>query len=201
MPNTRLFFSTNNSCSNAIPLSPTLAFYDLPLIGQSNLGISNSGELPNPTCGNYQGGDLWYTVTVPSNGNLNIETKGNTGDTALQVYSGSCGSLSLVGCDDNSGDGDFSLVSINNPALANQTLYIRVWEPGNDATINFDIAAWSSLLPTFPSTSLNFDGNNDYISGPNLPLANTSFSIEFWAKRSSTNTDDFVFFKGVQIII
>ncbi|WP_321540534.1 pre-peptidase C-terminal domain-containing protein [Flavobacterium piscinae] len=163
--------------------------------------MSNSGELPNPTCGNYQGGDLWYTVTVPSNGNLNIETKGNTGDTALQVYSGSCGSLSLVGCDDNSGDGDFSLVSINNPALANQTLYIRVWEPGNDATINFDIAAWSSLLPTFPSTSLNFDGNNDYISGPNLPLANTSFSIEFWAKRSSTNTDDFVFFKGVQIII
>lgn len=188
IPNTIFRFQKNHNCQNASTLSPTLAFADFPIVGQSNIGADNSGATPNATCGDYQGGDLWYKVTVPSNGILNIETKGSSGDTAMQVYSGNCGALTLLACDDNSGDNDFSLVNINDISLANQTLYIRVWEPGNNENVLFDIAAWSTSLPILPATSLNFDGTNDSVTGPNLDLANKSFSIEFWAKRESFDT-------------
>jgi hypothetical protein len=44
--------------------------------------------------------------------------------------------------------------------------------------------SYSSKLSA-QSTHLNFDGINDYVSGPALNLANQSFSMEFWAKRTS----------------
>ena len=34
-------------------------------------------------------------------------------------------------------------------------------------------------------THLRFDGTNDYVSSPTLSLANTSFTIEFWAQRQA----------------
>lgn len=47
-----------------------------------------------------------------------------------------------------------------------------------------------------PAKSLDFDGNNDYISATGPDLANKSFSIEFWAKRSAINLYGMVFFMG-----
>ncbi|MBO9203397.1 T9SS type A sorting domain-containing protein [Niastella sp. MAH-29] len=41
----------------------------------------------------------------------------------------------------------------------------------------------SQRLFSAPGTNLKFDGNNDYVNCPGLSLANTSFSIEFWAQR------------------
>ena len=45
--------------------------------------------------------------------------------------------------------------------------------------------------------ALSFDGTDDYVNvgtGPNL--ANQSFTVSAWAKRSSTGTDDWVFTQG-----
>jgi hypothetical protein len=90
---------------------------------------------------------------VPSDGNLTIETDadptGNGGDGGMAVYTGSCGALALFECNDDGGNGLYGQVIIE-PAdgLADQTVYIRVWEYGGDSIINFQVSAFSATLST-----------------------------------------------------
>ncbi|MFM7815057.1 MAG: hypothetical protein ACKO66_11120, partial [Flavobacteriales bacterium] len=68
----------------------------------SNATASASPGVPAPGCGNYQGGDVWFSVIVPASGVLIIDS--NTGvitDGAMALYSGSCNSLTLLACDDD----------------------------------------------------------------------------------------------------
>lgn len=53
------------------------------------------------TCGGGGGPDLWYTYTS-FGGPLTVSTCGSSFDTVVEVFSGSCGSLVLEGCDDDS---------------------------------------------------------------------------------------------------
>jgi hypothetical protein len=148
----------NNDCANAIVLTPGAVFTDNPVVG-TNAAASGSGELPLPGCAAYDpadtsgnGGDVWYAVTVPSDGNLTIETSANPigagGDSGMAVYSGACGALALVECDDDdSPDGFYSQVVIE-PAdgLADQVVYVRFWEFGGNAILNFQVSAYSATL-------------------------------------------------------
>lgn len=43
-----------------------------------------------------------------------------------------------------------------------------------------------------PGTSVTLDGTDDHIVLPSQPLANKSFSLEFWARRADTSGPDFV---------
>jgi hypothetical protein len=169
---------TNDDCAGATQLTPGTVFGDNVLAGQTQLGATDSGELPLPTCSLYDpidptgfGGDVWYSVVVPADGNIDIETQGdptgNGGDSGMSVYSGACGALVEVDCDDDtSADGNYSLISITNPALANQTLYIRVFEYGGNAQLNFQISAYSATL----SVS-EFENGNAFAYFPN-PVKN-----------------------------
>lgn len=149
---------SNNDCSNAIALTPGTVFESNALSGQTQSGATDSGELPLPSCSNYDpddasgfGGDVWYSVVVPADGNIEIETQadptGSGGDSGMSVYSGTCGSLTEVDCDDDgSSDGFYSLVSISDPTLANQTLYIRIFEFSGNSRLDFQVSAYSSTL-------------------------------------------------------
>ncbi|MFN2284939.1 MAG: LamG-like jellyroll fold domain-containing protein, partial [Anaerolineae bacterium] len=44
--------------------------------------------------------------------------------------------------------------------------------------------------------AVKFDGNSDVLTGPDLPLANESFSFAFWAKRDRTGSFDCVVTQG-----
>lgn len=47
------------------------------------------------------------------------------------------------------------------------------------------------------ATHLNFDGVNDFVQVPSgINIANSSFTVEFYAKRSLSNTNDYVFNQG-----
>ncbi|NNK40383.1 MAG: T9SS type A sorting domain-containing protein, partial [Winogradskyella sp.] len=151
---------SNDDCANAITITPGETFDTNPIVG-TNLGATDSGELPLPGCASYDpadptgfGGDLWYAVTVPVDGNLTIQTNanptGNGGDSGMAVYSGSCGSLALVECDDDdSPDGAYSQVVIEPiDGLAGQVVYARVWEFSGNAQIDFQISAYSATLST-----------------------------------------------------
>ncbi len=117
-------------------VSPTLA---------DNSFASDSGEAA-PSCANYNGGDLWYQITVPASGHIVIETSEVTGsglsDTGMAVYSGSCGSLTEIDCNDDGGSGTFSKIELTgqNPG---DVLLVRVWEYGNNAFGEFNICAWN----------------------------------------------------------
>ncbi|QDV05335.1 hypothetical protein Poly30_08320 [Planctomycetes bacterium Poly30] len=73
-----------------------------------------------------QAPDLWYQyTTVGGSGTLRVETCGSTYDTALEVFSGTCGSLTLQDCNDD-GCGRQSAIIIPLPPGAGVTYYIRV---------------------------------------------------------------------------
>ncbi|MEE4357228.1 MAG: LamG domain-containing protein [Desulfococcaceae bacterium] len=64
----------------------------------------------------------------------------------------------------------------------------------SDGTLmNSPIWTASGAPLKFPPASLILDGANDYVScGTAINLANKSFTIEFWAKRGSINTYDYI---------
>jgi hypothetical protein len=50
-----------------------------------------------------------------------------------------------------------------------------------------------------PATHLNFDGVNDYVSIPSgINVSNSSFTVEFMAKRTATNVNNYVLKQGNQ---
>ncbi len=169
----------NNDCSGAVALIPGSAFEAYSVVGSIN-GATGSGQLPLPGCAAYDpadtsgfGGDVWYSVVVPADGNLTIETNGNPtgndGDSGMAVYTGACGALSLFECDDDdSADGLYSLVSIETAdGLANQTVYIRVWEYDGDEPFTFQVSAHSSTL-----SIIDLDVNSNFTYYPN-PVKST----------------------------
>ena len=137
----------NDNCANVTSLIAGGTFAEHAVIG-TNEFATNSTQA-NPACANYQGGDVWYTVSVPASGSVTIETAANSGstltDTGLAVYSGTCGSNTLLGCDDNSGTGNFSLVSVTGQTPG-AVLYIRTWGFANLISGTFQISAWDASL-------------------------------------------------------
>lgn len=138
----------NDSCANAVVLTPGGTFVENSVSG-TNLAATDSNETL-PDCASYNGGDAWYQVAIPASGNLTIETNSVSGssltDTGMAVYSGSCGSLVLIECDDDdSADGNFSLVALTG-RTAGEIVYVRVWEYGNDTFDTFQVSAYDASL-------------------------------------------------------
>ncbi|HET8787077.1 MAG TPA: hypothetical protein VFM38_15695, partial [Candidatus Limnocylindrales bacterium] len=89
-------------------------------------------------------GTAWFTFTATSTSAV-IDTNGSaTGDTMLAVYSGTCGSLTEIACDDDSGTGLLSLVNVGGLTVG-QTYYIQVAGFGaanvGDTTLNVSCAS------------------------------------------------------------
>ena len=137
----------NNDCANPTALTPGVNFADNSVVG-TLVSATDSGELAT-TCSSYGGGDVWYSVVVPADGNITIETNNNSSaisDTGMEVYSGACGALVSVECDDDdSGDGAFSLISLTG-RTPGELLYIRVWEYGGGTEDTFQISAYNATL-------------------------------------------------------
>ncbi|WP_223033255.1 T9SS type A sorting domain-containing protein [Hanstruepera marina] len=165
----------NDDCAGAVALTPGVAFADNAINGNNESATASEvGDptIPAPGCSSYLGGDVWYSVVVPADGNLTIETNGNPvgngGDTGMAVYSGACGSLALVACDDDaSDDGFYSLISISDTNLAGQTLYVRIFEYGNNDIVFFQISAYSATLSVD-----DFENTSIFTYYPN-PVSNT----------------------------
>jgi hypothetical protein len=119
----------------------------------TNLGSTASG-IPEPGCGIsvFASGvdeDVWFTATVPSNGVIILE--GNSvsfTNGAMAVYTGTCNSLSLLDCDDNSGPGSMPSLTLTG-LLPGSTIYIRFWEySGNNSLIgDFELCAYTPPAP------------------------------------------------------
>jgi len=137
----------NNDCINAIALTPGAVFGDNAVVGTLVLS-TDSGEGAT-SCGSFGGGDVWYSVVVPADGNIDIETNSDGGstitDTVIQVYSGACGALVSVLCNDDGGPGAFSLVSLTG-RTPGETLYLRVWEYGGGTEDTFKVSAYNATL-------------------------------------------------------
>jgi hypothetical protein len=132
----------NDDCTSATPLTVG-AFCSFSTY--TNTAATASG-IANPGCANYLGGDVWFTVTVPASGHLIFDTQTGAGtitDVGMAIYSGNCGALTLIECDDDDSDNGTYMAKIDRIGLTpGSTVYIRVWEYGNNSFGNFDICVY-----------------------------------------------------------
>ncbi|MDI1254909.1 MAG: T9SS type A sorting domain-containing protein [Flavobacterium sp.] len=123
-------------------------------ISGHNIGATHAptNEIALPTCAAFgfdtYGGDVWYSVVVPESGSLTFETQAEDGttmsDSGMQVFSGTCDALTSLGCSDDDGVGNFSLVSLTG-LTPGDVLLARVW--GYNANVGtFRFGAYDASL-------------------------------------------------------
>ncbi|MEZ0007015.1 hypothetical protein ABH942_002393 [Flavobacterium sp. 28YEA47A] len=162
----------NDDCANAITLTAATNYAG----GAVNSTVADATDsaatssIPAPGCASYNGGDVWYKVVIPADGKLTIQTGNPIGssvtgfDSGLAVYSGTCNALELIECNDDGGSANYSRINLTE-RTPGETVYIRVWEYGNDDEEIFSISAWSPTLsvPTF--NNANFKAYPNPVSG------------------------------------
>ncbi len=136
-------------CTNAQALTVGTVFADQEIV-TTNVGSTPSGELPAPGCGNFATGeDVWYSVTVPASGHVIVETAANPGstlnDTVMSMYSGNCGSLTEIDCNDDISTGSNNFSKIEYYGTPGEVVYARVFEYGNNTFDTFKISAYDGL--------------------------------------------------------
>jgi len=153
--------AVNDECSAPTAITPGGTFGANPVIATTLGATATSDTTATHTCQTTGYNDTWYSVVVPASGNLTIETQSVSGstvsDTVLGVYTGSCGSLTQVGCDDDSSsDGNFSLVSLTGQTPG-ATLLIGVWNYSSSTSGQFRISAYDATLATSETAAVKKD--------------------------------------------
>lgn len=183
----------NDDCVNAIALTPGGVFADYPVVGTTVNATTVTGL--TYSCQTNRANDVWYSVVVPASGTITIETQANGGsaltDTVLSVFSGTCGALVEVGCDDDNGVGTFSIVNLTQPA--GTTLYIGVWRWSSATNGTFQVSAYDASL-----SSGSFD-NANFVAYPNpvKDFLNVSYSSEISSIRVINMIGQEVIFKNI----
>ncbi len=150
-----VFSSTGNCNSTVVPGSNPCTAIPIDTgqcIFADNTGMLGSGL--NAGCANFQGTDVWFAMTVPPSGNISLETdSGGLTDTGIAAWGdSSCTDLMLLGCDDDGGNGYYSLLFLYD-LTPGQTLYIQVWGYGG-STGSFRICAKDLGKVTLDSSEL-----------------------------------------------
>lgn len=104
----------------------------------TNVGMTNSTTLegaPAPTCvATSFDRDFWCAFTAPCTGTATFSTCSmTTGDPVMAVYSGTCGALTQLGCNDDSCGARSQLTGI--AVTAGSTYYVRLDTFGSTATL------------------------------------------------------------------
>jgi len=159
---TKIVFSQGNTCATAssLTLNASCSYQSANITG----GNTASGATPTFSC--YAAGssqvDIWYTFTGNGN-NITVQYLPASNDAAMQVYSGSCGSLTQVGCSDACCSGAVESVSFS--SVNGTTYYVRIVRYGG-GTMNGQICAFSVTPPS----------NNLCSSATSLPCGTTNLA-------------------------
>jgi len=138
---------SNDECAGAISLPVnSLCSYGT----YTNTGATASTGMTAPGCANYTGGDVWFSAVVPATGEITVDLQGGgITDSGLAIYSGTCGALALLDCDDDSSING-AMSSLTRTGLTpGQIIFIRVWGYGG-STGSFGICV---STPSCPSPS------------------------------------------------
>ncbi|MBF9142163.1 fibronectin type III domain-containing protein [Hymenobacter properus] len=146
---------TNDDCAGAIDIPVSTTGTCTTQVSADNTLATSSAGVPQPTCANYNGRDLWFSVTVPASGNVTVRTVVSTtgtdvGDTGMSIYSGTCGSLTQLGCSDDEGGGTKSMLAYTG-RTPGEVLYVRVWSWNNNRS------GYIALCATSPPPLANDD--------------------------------------------
>lgn len=114
----------------------------------------DGSEIPDPICANNGSGATngeWYRYIPSADYYVTVSTDlpQNSGqDTRVHVYTGTCGSLTCHGGDDDSGAGYLTVASFN--VTAGQTYYIAWDDKWENAGFDFELTESTSTPPPPP---------------------------------------------------
>lgn len=148
--------STYSGPTNDLPCNAESLILGTSVGGENNCSGSAS-EPAAPSCWSTGSiNSVWYTLIVPASGSLKIRTtQGSLINTQIAVYTGTCGALALLACNDNAAScASFSTLnselSLTGLTVGN-TIFVRV--DGNlQSTGTFSILAidGTSSFPAIP---------------------------------------------------
>ena len=119
--------SPNDNCSDAIALNVDPSACNYGYFGSYN-ATDEEGLASEPSCGQYQGDDVWFNFEVPADGKFAIARENVIGDFSFSLYSGTCENFEELVCIDNAEQEIFDV-----PTVAGQIIYLRAWN--NNSTI------------------------------------------------------------------
>lgn len=100
-------------------------------------------------CGNSGDNlDMWFSFAVPPSGHVIVETKevpSGLTDMIMELYSGGCGNIQLLDCDDDGGEGNHSRIELFDQTPA-EFIYVRIVEYNSNESGPFGICAYDPLL-------------------------------------------------------
>jgi gliding motility-associated-like protein len=149
----------NDECANASVLNVSTCCV---MNAFTTISATASAGAPAPTCGAYTGGDVWFQAVVPASGHIVFETQTSNSslDPSMSLYTGTCGSLMEINCNDNYGSSVDPLIDASG-LTPGTTVYIRYWL-NNGGVSNFYICAYSPQIQP-PCSNLGFeDGINGW---------------------------------------
>ncbi|WP_274474941.1 FG-GAP-like repeat-containing protein [Mangrovimonas aestuarii] len=195
--------NAQDTCSNALIITA----------GTYTVAQVNGSQVPGPVCmtsgSNQVTAGEWYTYTANQDHSVIVSTslsQNSGGDTRIHVYSGTCGSLSCIAGDDDSGDGFLSEVTFE--AYAGQTYYIAFddyWsnvgfdfqltesEPQGTAPITFENQALSTNGTFRAVVDMNADFLDDIVSvtATNINIHHQNVGGGFTSTNITTTQADY----------
>jgi RHS repeat-associated protein/uncharacterized repeat protein (TIGR01451 family) len=153
---------------------------------QSTAAATSTGE-PTSLCGRSLGKGVWYQFTPPSNGQLVMDTAGSSFDTVLGLYSGACGNLTYLACNDQ--DGVLNTSRLTNDVVTGTTYYILA---GGSNGVSGTLVLRGAFTPAPVN---DFCGNALVMAS--FPYANTQATVAATSPGDPTPSCVSTFGKGV----
>jgi hypothetical protein len=135
----------NDDCQNAITL--TVNTGETCVTSTDGTTVNASQTLAG--CVGTADDDVWYKFVATNTAHRVTVTRNTMTDAVFEVFSGSCGSLTSIGCT----DGDFGTIEVNNfhDLVVGQTYYVRVYDWYSFLTGTFSICV---SVPTDPCLTI-----------------------------------------------
>lgn len=173
---------SNDDCSGATNLTTS----------QTGTTLGATQSQPADPCGGFTGSaddDVWYQFTALTTGAVTINLEGSSNfDGVLEVFKGTCGSLTEVACSDATQAGGTETINLN--AIAGTNYKIRVYSFGPNLSDRgtFTISAAGAPLPISLLTfNGEHSGNTNILSWSTATeINNQGFEVEY-----SFNGNDF----------
>lgn len=164
--------------TNDLPCNATTLSLNVNLNGDNNCS-GNASEPAAPAC--WTSGtvnSVWYKVVCPASGQLKIRTTlGTLTNTQIAVYSGTCGSLTYVDCNDNApacGSSSYNNSELTLTGLTAGATYFIVVDGTNSATGTFDIMVVDGSIG-FPSAAGQDCGNPNPVCASTITVGNPGY--------------------------
>lgn len=145
---------SNNECTGATTLTVNPNNTCSTSTNGSTLGATQSQS----GCVGTADDDVWYSFTATSTAHTITVTPGTLSDAVLQVFSGSCGSLTSLGCVDNTSGSSNETITLNS-LTPTTNYYVRVYSySSNSGNGSFSLCVTTPPNPCSTITNIGSCG-------------------------------------------